>query len=871
MRHKLILACSVCFASCSNVSTPTLPSITPYKIEIRQGNLITADMREKIRVGMTPPQVRAALGTPLLIDPFHPNRWDYQYRYEQEGKLVRQQRLTLYFDNELLARIDEHDMVHETAAPQASTPPTPAVAPASGKLAAATPAVIETAPQAAAAKAESAPAPVAAHQPETAPQPESKPEPAPAQQVEARQTAVKADSPAAMPAATAAVSQAAEGQATGQENGAEHKKLVEKYREGAEQGNAEAQFNLGRMYDFGYGVQQDFKVAAEWYRKAGKQGYAQAYYNLGLMNEHGRGVRKDDKKAAARYREAADLGDAKAQYVLGMMYAKGRGVPHDDKLAMSWYRKAAAQGYADAMARLGAGPAQEEARPLAAPPVEVQAAPPAVVEAAPLAAAQAVPRAEEGKAASADQENNPEYRKMAQAYRKGAEQNNAEAQYNLGQMYELGYGVPQDYKTAAEWYRKAGRQKYAKAFFNLGVMNELGRGVAKDDKKAAARYQEAAELGDARAQYTLGLMYAKGRGVAQDVKAAMYWYRRAAQLGHAEAQVLVSGAPEPEVQAVAATPARPEAATQVAAVKVETAPKDRFAQKSEPAPNAKAAASAPQTLSAEAEQAIIDAVKNWAAAWSSQDVAKYLASYAQTFRPADGMSRAAWEAQRKERVAKPQSVSVELSGLHVDAQGENRASAHFRQSYRADQYGDVTDKTLELKKTGEKWLIVSEWTEKVAVMPPVTVAKVEAAPKTGVATKAEPAPGTEPAPATSATHALSAETEQAIADAVKNWAAAWSAKDVDKYLASYAQAFRPADGMSRADWEMQRRERVAKPKAISVELSGITVNGTGENSATASFRQGYRADSYKDVTNKTLVLKKINDKWLIMSEQVSKK
>jgi outer membrane protein assembly factor BamE len=112
MRLKLVIA-SVFLASCSNLTTPTLPSVTPYRIEVRQGNLVTPEMREKIKVGMTTLQVRAALGTPLLIDPFHPNRWDYQYRYELDGKLIRQQRLTLYFENDLLTRIDESEMPPE--------------------------------------------------------------------------------------------------------------------------------------------------------------------------------------------------------------------------------------------------------------------------------------------------------------------------------------------------------------------------------------------------------------------------------------------------------------------------------------------------------------------------------------------------------------------------------------------------------------------------------------------------------------------------------------------------------------------------------------------------------------------------------------
>jgi outer membrane protein assembly factor BamE len=82
----------------------------PHKLDVQQGNEITQEMREKIKVGMTPAVVRSVLGTPLIMDPFHAKRWDYVYILEQGGKMVDRQRLTLYFDDEKLARIDDSNM-----------------------------------------------------------------------------------------------------------------------------------------------------------------------------------------------------------------------------------------------------------------------------------------------------------------------------------------------------------------------------------------------------------------------------------------------------------------------------------------------------------------------------------------------------------------------------------------------------------------------------------------------------------------------------------------------------------------------------------------------------------------------------------------
>lgn len=105
MRFTILLL-GVLLAACSNPAK-YLPTFTPHKIDIRQGNLITQDMRARIKPGMTETQVRAVLGSPLINDVFHPQRWDYLYRLQQGGKVIENQRLTLYFENGLLARIDD--------------------------------------------------------------------------------------------------------------------------------------------------------------------------------------------------------------------------------------------------------------------------------------------------------------------------------------------------------------------------------------------------------------------------------------------------------------------------------------------------------------------------------------------------------------------------------------------------------------------------------------------------------------------------------------------------------------------------------------------------------------------------------------------
>ena len=123
-----------------------------------------------------------------------------------------------------------------------------------------------------------------------------------------------------------------------------------------------------------------------------------------------------------------------------------------------------------------------------------------------------------------------------QWYRRGADQGDAYAQFNLGNMYFEGRGVPQDDAEAVKWYRRAADQGNVDAQVNLGKMYVAGRGVPQDDTEAMQWYRRAADQGDADAQFNLGNMYLEGRGVPQDHAAALQWYRRAADQGNTNAQ-----------------------------------------------------------------------------------------------------------------------------------------------------------------------------------------------------------------------------------------------------------------------------------------------------------------------------------------------
>ena len=105
----------------------------------------------------------------------------------------------------------------------------------------------------------------------------------------------------------------------------------------AEQGLAQAQHNLGVMYEKGQGVGQDYIEAHKWFKLSAEQGYAQAQYNLGLMYSKCEGVPSDDKEAVKWYRLSAEQRITGAQSNLGLMYEKGQGVEQDYVEAHKWF------------------------------------------------------------------------------------------------------------------------------------------------------------------------------------------------------------------------------------------------------------------------------------------------------------------------------------------------------------------------------------------------------------------------------------------------------------------------------------------------------------------------------------------------------
>lgn len=135
---------------------------------------------------------------------------------------------------------------------------------------------------------------------------------------------------------------------------------IEELHRLAEQGNANAQNNLGVCYYNGQGIPQSYEKAVYWYTKTAEQWYADAQNNLGCCYYNGWGVPQSYEKAVYWYTKAAEQGDVYAQYNLGLCYDNGLGVAKSVEQAKKWYAKAAEQGHENAKNRLSQIQASEK-------------------------------------------------------------------------------------------------------------------------------------------------------------------------------------------------------------------------------------------------------------------------------------------------------------------------------------------------------------------------------------------------------------------------------------------------------------------------------------------------------------------------------
>ena len=307
----------------------------------------------------------------------------------------------------------------------------------------------------------------------------------------------------------------------------------------AEQGNALAMYDLGRMWADGLGVEADPDAAREWYRKAlnaflsaekelpeRKKTYLQ--YRIGKMYLVGLGTDQDYETAALWLDRAAEKSHKYAQYTLAGLYAKGQGVEKDLKHAFSLYHASATQGNPYA--------SYELAKMLRDGTGTVKSAEQAEEHFQDAFSGFLVLEEQshddklqyrlgqmlyQGIGTERDEEEAVRY------WQQAAKLGNVNAQYALGKFWlDTGTG---DVRQAAEWLEKAADAGNTSAQYVLAKLYLEGCLGEKDTEKAGELFQKAAEHGNGFAAYRLGRLYLKGEDIPKDMAAAVRWLTEAAE------------------------------------------------------------------------------------------------------------------------------------------------------------------------------------------------------------------------------------------------------------------------------------------------------------------------------------------------------
>ncbi|MEZ2896534.1 tetratricopeptide repeat protein [Providencia rettgeri] len=269
--------------------------------------------------------------------------------------------------------------------------------------------------------------------------------------------------------------------------------------EAAEHGDAEAQSLLGFMYSMGGEVKQDHHRAYLWYKKAADQGEASSQANLGFMYRDGVGVKQDYHQAFLWTEKAAVQGVVDAQYSLAEMYSEGIGIKQDYQKAKEWFRKVC-----DNKDNVSQAGCDEFKKLNSAETASCEIADKVLCDAAERGDAEA--QYNLGRAYLNGIGVKRDLGKALQWQLKSAEQGYIHAQRGMGSWYY--YSIDKDkYRKAFPWYEKAAKQGDSSSQFNLGEMYQNGWGVTKDLRQAFLWYEKAAKQGNLVAQHRLGRNY----------------------------------------------------------------------------------------------------------------------------------------------------------------------------------------------------------------------------------------------------------------------------------------------------------------------------------------------------------------------------
>ena len=300
------------------------------------------------------------------------------------------------------------------------------------------------------------------------------------------------------------------------------------------------QYRIGKLYSFGYGVEQDYLKAAEWYEKSVAYNNPFASYSLGSLYYRGQGLEKDTEKAYKLFRMAAEnksKPNSYAAYELGKMCEDGIGTAKDSYASKNWYRQAymgflqIEQTMADDKLyyRLG----QMNLNGLGTE-IDFREAEKYFLKSAELENTDALYGLGKLYLRKDFEGYNPN--KAVEYLIKAAQKNHVFAQYTLGKLFLKGDEVPKSAEYALRWLEEAVKNENEYAEYLLGKTLLIGEDIEQDCDRAEQLLKRSADKGNVYAKYILGKSYIEGILLLQDIPEGLRLITESADEGFAGAQ-----------------------------------------------------------------------------------------------------------------------------------------------------------------------------------------------------------------------------------------------------------------------------------------------------------------------------------------------
>ena len=265
--------------------------------------------------------------------------------------------------------------------------------------------------------------------------------------------------------------------------------------------------------------------------------------------------------------------------------------------------------------------------------------------------------------------------------------------------------LPEPYNNLAVLYASQGQYDKARSALEMAIRTHPSYATAHENlgdiyaKMASQAYNRALQLDSSNTTTQTKL------AMIQDL------FSEKPRAGGVQRAPMVASKPIAEApKAAAAVPAAAPTAPQAAPVKA--ASKEAAITKAPVVARTPETTKTPETArvaeTPTADKAIEKTVEDWANAWSSKNVKKYLSHYAGDFKTPNGESRASWAEMRRDRISKPKHIEVGISRMKVKITDDTHATVRFHQDYRASNFKASGGKTLLMVKSGNSWRIQEE-------------------------------------------------------------------------------------------------------------------------------------------------------------------